>query len=756
VTAMVRTGTERVLLPLLLLSGFVEASLAQDDSQQRRLEPSPAAKIPYPQDVTSARIDRLLQTAAQHQARGRVAEAFALLHQAQALLERSPDKARSALVLGRLSDGYLLERRLEEASHAAGTAVASARETATPAVLAATLNHLGNVRMAEERYPEAIEAYREGSALAERTSDPGLTASLLTNAVHGHLANATPEQGLPALKDALAKTHSLPPSPNKSLGLIGLGHLAQRLALAIPEERSTLIQSAHQALTQAQALAEATGEVRAKADAVGYLGELYVMEKRYPEAERLFHQALFFAAQAEAPELSARWQWQLGRVLEAQERTQEAAGSYRQALEQLASIRSALVFGQRGYPRAFRDTVGAMYLDLAALLLGQASDTTVHAQRNASLREVRDVMERFKAAELQSYFLDECVTALQERTGATDIDKLIGPGTAMLYSIVFPERIVLLLSLGQGQIEQFEVRVDAARLHETVAAFREQLTGADNPRKLRQYGWQLYQWLIQPIAKELEARAIHTLVVAPDEALRTAPFAALYDGRDFLVRRYAIGVTPGLTLMEPETFARGPHQALLAGLSEGVQGFGPLPNVGDEIKSVASLYGGTQLMNEAFVKPRIQAEIEQRPYGVITFATHARIDSDPRKSYLLTYEDRITLDELDRFVRTSQFRDQPVELMVLSACETAEGDERAALGLAGVALKAGARSVMASLWAVSDVSTSRLVSLFFENLKNAKLTKAQALQRAQQRLLAEGEHKHPFYWAPFVLIGNWL
>jgi len=326
----------------------------------------------------------------------------------------------------------------------------------------------------------------------------------------------------------------------------------------------------------------------------------------------------------------------------------------------------------------------------------------------------------------------------------------------MLYSIVFPERIVLLLSLGQGQIEPFEVRVDAAELHETVAAFRKQLTGAGNPRKLRQYGWQLYQWLIQPLAKELEARAIHTLVVAPDEALRTVTFAALYDGRDFLVQRYAIGITPGLTLTEPETFATGQDQALLAGLSEGVQGFGPLPNVSDEIKSVASLYGGTQLMNESFVKPRIQAEIESKPYSVIAFATHARIDSDPRKSYLLTYEDRITLDELERFVRTSQFRDQPVDLMVLSACETAEGDERAALGLAGVALKAGARSVMASLWAVSDVSTSRLVSLFFENLKNAKLTKAQALQRAQQHLLAEDEYKHPFYWAPFVLIGNWL
>ncbi|MGH8610927.1 MAG: CHAT domain-containing protein, partial [Gammaproteobacteria bacterium] len=661
VAAVVRIGAGRVLLPLFLISGFVETNLAQDDFQPRR--PSPTAQSPHPQDVNTAPIDRLLQTAAQHQARGRVGEAFVLLHQAQVLLERSPDQARSALVLGRLSDGYLLERRLEEASGAAEEAVSLARKAATPAVLAAALNHLGNVRMAEERYLEAIEAYREGSALAERSSDPELAASLLTNVVHGHLAHATPKQALPAFKNALAKMHSVSLPPSKTSGLISLGYLAQRLAAAIPEERSALIQSGYQALTQARVLAEATGEVRAKADAAGYLGELSAMAERYPEAERLFHQALFFAAQTEAPELSARWQWQLGRVLEAQERIEEAAGSYRKALEQLASIRSALVFGQRGYPRAFRATVGAMYLDLAALLLRQASDTTFHTERNAILREVRDVMERFKAAELQSYFLDECVTALQERTRAMDIDKLIGPGTAMLYSIVFPERIVLLLSLGQGQIEPFEVRVDAAEFRETVAAFREQLTSADNPRKLRQYGWQLYQWLIQPITKELEARAIHTLVVAPDEALRTVPFAALYDGRDFLVQRYAIGLTPGLTLMEPEAFATGPPQALLAGLSKGVQGFVALPNVSDEIKSVASLYGGTQLMNESFVKPRLQAEIERKRYGVIAFATHARIDSDPRKSYLLTYEDRIPLDELDRFVRTSQFRGQPVDLM---------------------------------------------------------------------------------------------
>ncbi len=151
-----------------------------------------------------------------------------------------------------------------------------------------------------------------------------------------------------------------------------------------------------------------------------------------------------------------------------------------------------------------------------------------------------------------------------------------------------------------------------------------------------------------------------------------------------------------------------------------------------------------------------QAKAKQCPKFIGHRADHAQIHSDPRQSFLLTYDDKITLDELESFVRTGQFRDQPVELMVLSACDTAEGDERAALGLAGVAVKAGARSVMASLWAVNDASTATLVPLFFENLKNPNLSKAQALQRAQQHLLAEVEYQHPFYWAGFVLIGNWL
>jgi CHAT domain-containing protein len=746
-----------MVLSLLLAGGGSEASLAQQDSPQGRYgEALKHWETTLPRLRGDERFDTLLSMAAAYQALGQIEKAFSLLKEAQVLAERTQDKARHALVLARLSDGYLVVRRLKEALYYAEDALALARQSGAPGVLAATLNHLGNALVAQLRYTEALKIYREGVALAERSSDPALAATLLTNAIHVHLANDTAQEAVPLLQAALAKMRSLPASSDKASGLIALGHLAQRLAASTSASRGRLTQWSYEALTEARQLGEALADARVISYALGHLGELYAMEARYRDAEQWFHQALFFAAEAEAPELSTRWHWQLGRALEAQHRTAEAKTAYRKALEHLASIRSALVFGQRGIPGSFRETVGAVYLDLAAILLQEAGAAVDTEQRRRALREVRDVMEGFKAAELQNYFLDACVTALQDRAKPAELERLIKPGTALLYPIIFPDRLVLLVSFAGGEMKQVDVSVKAAELRRTLTAFRKQLTSLGNPRRLRAQGVVLYEWLIKPIATELQARDIHTLVVVPDEALRTIPFAALYDGQDFLINRYAFVITPGLTLTDPQSSASKGHQVLLAGLSDSVQGFGKLPYVSDEIRGVALLYGGTQLMNGAFLKNRVQAEFKRIPYSTIAFATHAQIHSDPRQSFLLTYDDKITLDELESFVRTGQFRDQPVELMVLSACETAEGDERAALGLAGVAIKAGARSVMASLWSVNDASTAKLVPLFFENLKNPNLSKAQALQRAQQQLLADAEYQHPFYWAAFVLVGNWL
>ena len=172
---------------------------------------------------------------------------------------------------------------------------------------------------------------------------------------------------------------------------------------------------------------------------------------------------------------------------------------------------------------------------------------------------------------------------------------------------------MLLLGLADESIEFRTTAVSATELRETIIAFREALAGLGNPRRLRQFGLRLYEWLIAPIAPTLDGRGIDTLVVVPDDALRMIPLAALFDGQDFLVKRYAFAITPGLTLTDAEVFAiRRPH-LLLGGLTEAVQDFDPLPYVGHEIDEIASLYGGTQLINADFVKRTVRVRAQTHP-----------------------------------------------------------------------------------------------------------------------------------------------
>jgi CHAT domain-containing protein len=168
------------------------------------------------------------------------------------------------------------------------------------------------------------------------------------------------------------------------------------------------------------------------------------------------------------------------------------------------------------------------------------------------------------------------------------------------------------------------------------------------------------------------------------------------------------------------------------------------------------MYSSEILLDEAFIRPHIQEELDEVPYSVVHVASHAQFSSDPQKTFILTYDGKLGLDSLEQLINPTSFRDQPVELITLSACETAAGDDRAALGLAGVAVKAGARSALATLWRVDDAAAARLVAEFYKQLNDRRLSKAKALQRAQQLLLEEGDFEHPYYWAPYLIIGSWL
>ncbi|MCP4701978.1 MAG: CHAT domain-containing protein [Gammaproteobacteria bacterium] len=150
-------------------------------------------------------------------------------------------------------------------------------------------------------------------------------------------------------------------------------------------------------------------------------------------------------------------------------------------------------------------------------------------------------------------------------------------------------------------------------------------------------------------------------------------------------------------------------------------------------------------------------EFLQKPYHIVHLATHARFYADPTKTFILTHDGKLDLQRLEQLLRAGRFHSTPVDLMMFSACETAKGNERAALGLGGVTVKTGVKSALASLWKVDDKATAELSTAFYRHLRNyPHLNKAQALQQAQQELLKYPEYRHPAFWAGFLLIGNWL
>jgi CHAT domain-containing protein len=234
--------------------------------------------------------------------------------------------------------------------------------------------------------------------------------------------------------------------------------------------------------------------------------------------------------------------------------------------------------------------------------------------------------------------------------------------------------------------------------------------------------------------------------------------ATLHNGTQYLVEKYGIALTPGLELLDPKPLAQRQLKVLTAGLSEARQGFSAIPNVEVEVKEIQSEVPGEVLLNQEFTKTNIQNAINAIPFPVVHLATHGKFSSKADSTFILTWDSRINVNELREFLQTTdRRRSSPIELLVLSACQTAKGDNRAALGIAGVAVRAGARSTLATLWSVNDEATADLMVRFYQELANTSVTKAEALRRAQVAILQDPKYKqHPYFWSPYVLVGNWL
>jgi CHAT domain-containing protein len=668
------------------------------------------------------------------------------LQAALAKAEQSKDQALIAASSGALGNLAFMSRRTAVAEPLLKRSRDLAGRLRDPAILAASDNNLGNLYASTGRAAEAAAAYDVAIADAGAARDDALAAIAETNAARLALRRKDTAQAIALLTHAVENLERLPPSYERGMVLVSAGSAVfDGEGRVAPDMEAVAARAFRTAAATANALHNAT----LSSLALGGLAHLNERENRLDEASSLTDRAAFAAQQASAPELSFRWDWQRARLARHRGQTDAALIAYRRAIAELQSVRQDIPVEYRNGRSSYRATFGPVYLQFSDLLLRRASFDPNHAA--PLIREARDTIEQLKETELQDYFRDTCVTSFLAKRRSIET---IAPGTAVIYPIALPDRLELLVSIGDEQ-HQFTVRIPETGLRDEVQRFRELL----EKRTTNEYlvpAQQLYEQIIRPMEPLLAAQHIDTLIVVPDYTLRTIPFAALHDGRAFLMDRYATAIAPSLRLTDPRPLGTALGTALVVGISKSVQGYVELPNVDREVTAVHEIAGGGELLNDSFTRARFEAELQRVPYNVVHIASHGQFGDDPSQTFVLAFDGQLTMDDLERAIKFGGRRDKALELLILSACETASGDDRAALGLAGVALKAGARSALATLWYISDQAAGELIVDFYRGVQSGKLSKAHALQQAQRQLAADPRYAHPAYWAPFLLIGNWL
>ena len=356
--------------------------------------------------------------------------------------------------------------------------------------------------------------------------------------------------------------------------------------------------------------------------------------------------------------------------------------------------------------------------------------------------------------------------------------------TAVVYFNIFADRLEILVVPANGKelrkvVSNIGKNKSAVTVKDEIEATVVELLNAIRDPSSEDYlptAQSLYDWLIRPIEADLESSEIKTLVFVMAGSLRSIPISVLHDGKKFLAQKYATATVPSMGLVNLQLRDRRRNNILAMGLTQKTQEFSEIPNVAIEVNTIiAQILEGKVFLNQDFTLENLITQQQQKNYGIVHLATHAQfLSSTADGAFIQLWNERLSLDRL----RTIQIGQEAIEMLVLSACQTAVGQN---LGLSGVAIIYRAKSVLASLWKVDDAGTTPLMLAFYHNYPTAK-SKAIAIQQAQIALIEgnvkienqkvvgipnlppillkdfnEGsELKHPYFWSSFILVGNWL
>lgn len=526
-------------------------------------------------------------------------------------------------------------------------------------------------------------------------------------------------------------------------------------------------------LTTAITEAKNLNNVTAEAEATGYLGSLYEKQQRYREAQKLTEKALELAPTIQYPDIAYRWYAQLGHIFTQEGDRTNALAAYEASFNTIRALRSDLA----------TTSVEPIFRNYITLLLQEKSTPE-------QLNQARNVLESLQISELDNFFRDPCSDVASETVIIDNVDRK----AAVIYPIILANSLEVILTVPGQPVQRYSTAITPQEVDNKISqlrrrsltnpGFAEAFRGArGNPQQeqivqqsqqeslqadILPLAQEIYNWLIKPAETTLKDNNIETLVFVLDGSLRSVPMALLHDGKQFLIEKdYNIALTSGLQLTNPRPLKRQEIRVLAAGTTTEFPdyNFPPIPQVKTELQEIKTIFNDSEiLLDENFTQESLQKKLAESDYPVVHLATHGQFSSTSDQTFIVsggqkTSDRLINVKQLDRLLRTRNLQRSPIELLVLSACNTAQGDDQAVLGLAGVAVRAGAQSTIATLWGANDEATAELMGYFYRNLaQNTEISKAKALRQAQLDLIqAENSaYSHPYYWAPFVLVGNWL
>lgn len=542
----------------------------------------------------------------------------------------------------------------------------------------------------------------------------------------------------------------LPPSRRAVYAQINFARSLMRMPPRT-EQKPKITKIINRAIAQAKRLKD----TRAESLSQGTLGRFYEVMGQVDLAKQYSNSALAIAQGTNATDLSYQWEWQLGRLLTQEEKNQAAIVAYTEAVNNLQLLRRDLIAIDRDVQFSFRKQVEPVYRQLVDLLL--------RSDNQQNLRQARQVIESLQLAQLENFFRSACLNAEPEQ-----LDRIVesDPTTAVFYPIILPNRLEVIVKLpGRNQLRHYQSHRPQTEVRKTTTQLQQYLKEPDRTSDVKNLSQELYSWLIEPVAADLAANKVKTLIFVLDDDLRNIPMGVLYNAQQqqYLLEKYAIAVAPGLQLLDSKPLAGKRLNALIGGLEAGREiggkEFSRLDNVSLELEQIQSqIAKGEQLLDKTFTQENLRDRLDNEEFSVIHLATHGQFSSQLEETFILTWDRLLKIGDLNDLLQLNNPQLNSIELLVLSACQTALGDERAALGLAGIAVRAGARSTLATLWSVDDLSTAKLMGEFYRQLAENQVSKAEALRLAQLQLWQEESQdwQRPYFWAAYTLVGNWL